>query len=476
MADTVVSFFRLAQLSVLAIAVSAATLLSAQAQVAQNDEADLVFQQAVEAYEAGDYGMASRRFQIVVNSYPINTKTTASWAMAGKALYQVGDYEGAADLLSEFVALYPTSKYAPEARTLVAYSQEYIDVLNKSNITKIGVLLPLEGDSRSLTQAMFDGIRLAVDEFNSVPGRNNSKARIIFRESASDAIVTTRSVRDLAEQGVSIIIGPLYSSEALTAASVAENVRVPLLAPLATDEEVSEGREYVFQANPTISMRGRLMARFAVSGLRHKRFGVIAEFDNQVSEKMAEGFQDEVLRLGGEIDFVELLPGSNAWFRLKDRFIPDSLLNIDAIYMPIAGGSASTLVKGALDSFDRIGVPVRLLGNKEYHNLPSKSQASAYHTVYTTDFMLNPEDPSMAIFDQRYEALRESEPTTLSYVGYDVTRFTLQQLLGEKDGRKALERSGYYQGLGIRIDFQGGNVNEALYYLRYRNNQVELVR
>lgn len=444
-------------------------------QVTTNEEANLIFQQAVEAYDDGDFGMAARRFQLVINSYELNSRTTAAWVMAGKALYQAGDYQEAADLLSEFVNIYPQSRYVQEARTLLAYARDYAGALDDSDVLQIGVLLPLDEGARALTQAMFDGIRFAIDDFNSLPG-STEKVRLVFRPSGSDAIKTTRSVRELADSGVSVIIGPLYSSEALTAADVAERSRVPLIAPLATDEEVSEGRDFVYQANPTIALRGRLMARFAMTGLRHKRFGVIAEFDNQVSEKMAEGFQDEVLRNGAEIDFVELLPGPNDWFRLKQRFIPDSLLNIDAIYVPIAGGSAQTLVKGALDSFDRIGMPVRLLGNKEYHDLPSKSQASTYHTVYTSDFHLDPANPSVLQFNSRYEAMNEAEPTTLTYVGYDVTRFLLQQLVRERDAQKALEESGFYQGLGIRIDFQGQNVNQALYYLRYRNNQVELVR
>ena len=150
---------------------------------------------------------------------------------------------------------------------------------------------------------------MAVEEFNTNPGSSGTQVRMVFRESSTDAIKTTRSVRELADQDVSLFIGPLYSAEALTAAAVAEEEQVVMIAPLATDEEVSQDREYVYQANPTITMRGRLMARLAVTGLRHERFGIIAEFDNAVSEKMAEGFQDEILELGGEIDFVDLLPG-----------------------------------------------------------------------------------------------------------------------------------------------------------------------
>ena len=475
MADATVSVLRFVRFLVLIPLIVVGLSVPATAQVIPNDEANLIFEQALEAYDEGDFGMAARRFELVVNSYDVHSRTTAAWVMAGKAHYQAGDYEQAVDLLAEFVALYPNSTYVQEARTVLAYSSEYVETLSNTEIVQVGVLLPLDEGDRTLTQAMFDGIRYAVDEFNGLGG-STEKARLVFRPSGRDAIETTRSVRELADAGVSVIIGPLYSSEALTAAAVAEQSEVVLVAPLATDEEVSAGRSFVYQANPTISMRGRLMARFAMEGLRHDRFGVIAEFDNQVSEKMAEGFQDEVLRSGAEIDFVELLPGPNDWFRLKQRFIPDSLLNIDAIYMPIAGGSAQTLVKGALDSFDRIGIPVRLLGNKEYHNLPSKTQASTYHTVYTTDFHLDPDNQSVAQFNNLFEAATESEPTTLTYVGYDVTRFLLLQLLGERDTRKALERSGFYQGLGIRIDFQGENVNQALYYLRYRNNQVELVR
>ena len=33
-----------------------------------------------------------------------------------------------------------------------------------------------------------------------------------------------------------------------------------------------------------------------------------------------------------------------------------------------------------------------------------------------------------------------------------------------------------FQGLGLRIHFEGSNVNQALFYFRYRDNLLALIR
>jgi ABC-type branched-subunit amino acid transport system substrate-binding protein len=110
--------------------------------------------------------------------------------------------------------------------------------------------------------------------------------------------VLARAVERLIEQEVDVIIGPVFSDEAIEAGAVSEEYGVPFFAPLATDDRVSEGRQYVFQANPSLSIRGRQMARFAVEDMELETIGIAVSMDNPLSERMAERFQEESLMLG----------------------------------------------------------------------------------------------------------------------------------------------------------------------------------
>lgn len=438
-----------------------------------NEEASGVFEAGLAAFDRGDFERASSLFSDCFRRYPLHSLTTAAMVMNGKSLYRLRRYAAARSAMESFVRDYASSSYVEEAVRIISYSTE---ILQYNKIFTMGVLLPASGDDISLSSALLNGVRLAVDEHNSDGTDVNLKVKIVFRESFPDASSTRQAVRELQDEGAELIVGPLYSDEAEVAAQVAEELGVVLVAPLATDDTITRNRRFTFQANPSIAMRGRLMAQFAINALRLGTFAIVAEQSSTIGDEMASGFEDEILRLGGSIEISDRLPGSNYWFKLNERYSSDALANVDAIYLPVTGGNAQTLAKGALDSIDRLNIQIRVLGNKEWHNLSSALQASQYDAVYTTDYNVE-ESRQVDDFRRAYEANFRSKPNSLSFIGYDVSRYVLLQLLAQ-DGpiQSAIANSNYYQGLAIRIDFGGGNINQAMSYFRYRNGQIDKLR
>lgn len=456
----------------------------AQEPVQQIADAELVFEQAVQAFEEGDYGMAYRRFRMVYSTYPLNRKTTAAMLMAGKALYRDGQYEDAVEVLNDLVSRYPTSGYLDEARRVIEFAQQLQDAeTSRGGVHNLGIVLPLQGEDATLTQALFTGIRIAIEEHNTL---NDESVRMLFRDSRGESQRAAEAVSELADLGVEVIVGPLYSDEAQAAAQAAERARVVLIPPLANDESVSDGREFVFQANPTISTHGRLMARFAIQSMIMNEFGIVAGRDRDaISERMAEGFQDEALLQGTDVRFYELLESTGDWAQLGDRIGNDTLQSVDAIYFPMAGGDVVTRIDAVFSSLYRAGAErVRVLGNTEWHDLPNPNEASRYGATYTNDFYIDETDASVQSFSERFSEVtgRAPEPSStigrLAFTAYDVTRFVLSQLASSSSRplHERMRRAPAYQGLGIRIDFRNGNVNEALYYLRYQDGQSVLVR
>lgn len=473
---------------VLAFALLAVFATSAVAQqpVPTIEDAEIVFDQGIEAFEEGDYGMAYRRFRLVYRTYEVNRKTTAAMLMAGKSLYRDGQYDQAAALLQELIDRYPTSSYLDEAQAVRELALHELDRgRQQMNVRELGIVLPLQDDDATLTQALFTGVRIAVDEHN----RLNPEApiRMVFRDTNADASQAADAVTNLAQAGAEAIIGPLYSREAMAAARTAEQNRVVLVPPLANDEAVSDERNYVFQANPTITARGRLMAQFAMRGLLLDEFGIIAERDrDQISERMAEGFQEEIMLQGGMVYYYELLESRSDWRRLSEIIGADTLSRATAVYMPISGGQSVERIDAALTSLDRMDLAgqVRVLGNTEWHGLPNPAKASRYETTYTNDFYVDEEDGSVEAFMQAFEEIigRQPDPEEtigrLAFTGYDVARFLIAQMIRETNMElwERIRTAPMYQGLGIRIDFSGSNVNHALYYFRYRDGTATLIR
>lgn len=506
------------------------------------DDAETLFNQGLDAFQDGNYEQAHRRFQRVLD-YPVNQRSTAALLMAGRALYRMEAYEEATDVLRTLIERYPESRYRSDAQQVLDYIQQgdAPEQPRMDNAIRLGVALPL-GTNSTLTQALFNGVRLAVEERNGVErrlvpvdttyytvqdtiaqGDDSSSAvvqtrdtmrvervvdtvrgvpderpvQMFFRDTGNDPEKARAAVDSLVNfDRVDAIIGPIYSREVRAAGSEAEQSGTVLIAPLATDGDIAHDRRYVFQANPPIRTRGEIMARFAVRSLLADTLGVIYEAGNAIGSQMAEGFRRALEQEEATLVFSEELSNPRMWSRLPEHLesdsllTPDSLRGTDAIYFPISGRNAAGRIQDALTGLERLhrapyGLRARALGNSEWHNLAIEQQASQFNTIYTNDFYADQSRSEVREFVRRYRLLTGETPDEigvsaqrLAYTGYDVASFLLNQLEQSSDASlwERLRNSSRYEGLGTRIDFQGGNVNRTMFIHRYRNGASELIR
>ncbi|GAB5519810.1 MAG: ABC transporter substrate-binding protein [Rhodothermales bacterium] len=465
--------------------------LTAHAQVVEDDpvprlpEAELVFDQALEAFNGADYGMSFRRFWLVVRSYPLNRKTSAAWLMAARSLYRNGEYDRAAELLDQFEDELPTSRYLVDVRLLRGRVDAQQRLTQQQNqVVQLGILLPMRGQASNLSQAMFNGIRLAVEEHNA--NSPASPVRMIFR-AADDP---RAGVRQLNEAGADAIIGPLFTDDAEAAAREAEMQQVPLLPPVASGDDVAQdGRLYTFQINPSFSDLGRMMADFAANSLRLESFGIVTQTveGNPSSIEMADGFETALRNRGVEVGFVQRLETPGEWFTLVEDLGAAQLSSVEALYMPLplTSDRASSRLAGAiLNQLDEAGLTTRILGNTEWADLPFNFQLGDRLATYPRTYHVDVSRPEVQRFQARYRELasRDLDPSDdfgrLAFTGYDVARYLIQQ--AEQAPGRALESvmlsAPRYDGLSIRIDFAGSTLNQGAYYFRYRGADVELLR
>lgn len=466
---------------VLALVVVLGMVPSAAAQVTAGsvpviEEAESIFRQGVDAYEAGDYGMAYRRLRLVIDGHEFNRVTTAAEAMAIKALYRQGRYEHTVELADSFLRRYGTSRYVDEVRRVRGFaSEQQREQERRLPTIQLGVVLPMTG-ANPVTQSLFNGIRIAVDAHNRTSG-DVRPVRMIFRDSHNDPTTAREAVADLARENVDVIIGPIFSDEAKAAADEAERRGVTLITPLATDEDVAAGRRYVFQANPPLSARGRFMARQAMrDGLT--RFGVAARLHDQVAEQMAEGFQDELLQRGIEVAFYELVESNAAWAEIEHLVGADTLAQVEAVYVALAGTNSTSQAQSLLRGLSEAGSQPMILGSDGWHDLPPRDELSRYQTTYATDFYVDSRSDGVRRFDDAFRDFAGVAPDRPAYTGYDVTTYVLSRRLDNPraDLHDILHHDISYQGLGTRIDFSNGNVNQALYVFGYRDGRLELLR
>jgi len=516
--------------------------------IPSNSDAELMFQQGVSAFEQGDYAKAAERFRLV-NDYALNRRTTAALVMQGKALLRTGRYQETVDVLETLLNQYSQTSYRTEAERILKVARKRLkESGTRIDTLRIGVALPMTDTYVSLSQALFNGLRLAVDEHNGLerryvpppglkadsfdvaktvrahgdslaeadgrmtvttntdtvrvdsmqvvtrqPRRPDWVAKMYFRQTDGTPNGARAAVDSLVQfHNVDVIVGPLDSRTARAAGAVAERARTLFVAPLATDESVSAGKDYVFQTNPTISQRGRIMARFVSEGLLTERVSIIYERGASFSERMTEGFRDEAERRELTVPFTLRLDTPRDWSRLPeaieaDSTITDSLFaQTEAFYLPVTGNNASGKIQDVLTGVGRLNTEARILGNSSWHDLTVKKEASKFTATYTNDFSVDRKRPEVKRFIRRYRLLTGKTPDALSspseqrlaYTGYDVMHFLLTALTPSATAPEPadLRASSPFDGLGMRIDFQEGNVNQIMFIHRYRNNKIERLR
>ncbi len=449
---------------------------AAQAQptpVPRDAEAESTFEQAVEAYRAGDFGMAFRRFRLVVRDHPLNEKTTAALAMAAKARFREGAPSDAADLARDLVRNYPRSRYVPEMQALLARVQGQGPAVRP--VVDVGVALPLVAETAGLTQAFFNGLRLAADEANA-EGQAGPRMRLVFQNTHNTATGAAAAVAAL--RSTAVVVGPLFSDEAIAAGDAAAQSGTVLVAPLATDERVSAGHPTVFQANVPLNARGPVLAQYATGTMGLRRFGVVYEGEvGGTSERLARGFADAVQRSGGTVAFVTAL--TSGWSGLVTRIGADALAGVDALYLPVSGNNAEVDVRAALSALDRAGAHVTVLGDAEWHNrAAARALGPAFRVTYTNDFSFDPADADVQRFAGAYRAAFGDDVLGASFTtqrlaatGYSLGRFLASRVASQNLAR-VLTAAGTYEGVGVRFNFAGGGVNRALYVQQYTNDGI----
>ena len=179
--------------------------------------------------------------------------------------------------------------------------------IDKGNLVRIGVLLPLqktnsvENREKKIVNEVLEGIQLAVSDYEerTIPGQVSLELDI--QDSKRDSAAIQSIISGWGEDNSIIgIVGPVFSSETMAAAAAAQERGIPIITPTATDEGISAIGPNVFQANSTNGAKGKTLAQYAVNVLHAKTIAVLGSAVQSASTQ-ADSFIAEVKRLGATI-------------------------------------------------------------------------------------------------------------------------------------------------------------------------------
>ncbi|MBC2696629.1 MAG: ABC transporter substrate-binding protein [Desulfobacteraceae bacterium] len=220
---------------------------------------------------------------------------------AGMLMYLYGlkkaeekQYDDAAMMLSDFTDRFPGHNYAKQAKNIMA------ELSTKSIYSRsIGCLLPLSGYYKAFGGRALKGIELALGQFCSQGDLPSIK--IIIKDTCSDPDVAVNAVKELFEEHVAAIIGPIFTAE--SAALEAQSRGIPIVT-ITQKDNISDTGDYVFRNFFTPKMQVETIVSYAIEELELKNFAILYPNENY-GKVFMNLFWDEVMAYDGKVVGVE---------------------------------------------------------------------------------------------------------------------------------------------------------------------------
>jgi branched-chain amino acid transport system substrate-binding protein len=340
----------------------------------------------------------------------------------------------------------------------------------------LGCLLPLSGQLSGIGFRVQRGMELAA---------KGAPVELVFRDTQADPGTAASLTRDLTQdESVLVILGPLSSSVAQSAADAAQGLSMPLIA-LSQKDGLTQTGAWIFQAFMTPRQQVRALVRQALSR-DIKRFAILYP-DSSYGRTFLQNYQAELAAQGcepaaeafyspGSQEFGTALASLAGSLKLQPGgapvatalFIPDDAPTVAAI----AGSLTGTPLKGA-----------QLLGTNLLHHtkIPEAQLQALQGIIFPDAFCTTDPNPEVQKFIATYTQQYGEKPDYLAAQGYVVVRVMAQVV----ESHQALSRMALPQQLLTLKNipdlpwFQGFNPQReeeaALYLLTLTSGGIQMV-
>jgi branched-chain amino acid transport system substrate-binding protein len=172
---------------------------------------------------------------------------------------------------------------------------------------RIGLLAPFSGPNAATAgQATLNSANLAIAEINEaggllVGGRHYLVELVPEDDGGTRETAVAAAQRLINQENVVAIIGPPYSGTTLAVAPIANEARIPLITPTATNPDITPGLPYVFRATFDDTFQAIALAHFISQGLAANHVAVLYDVSNDYSRGLAETFHHAFSERQGEI-------------------------------------------------------------------------------------------------------------------------------------------------------------------------------
>lgn len=294
-------------------------------------------------------------------------------------------------------------------------------VKEKTDVIKIGVNAELTGPVSSFGVSSTNGMKLAVKQINAAGGINGKKLELVLADNKSEPSEAAVAFTKLVTQDkVVAVLGPLISSTSLACTKIAQEHKIPMLTPSATNPVVTFNNgqvlDYVFRSCFIDDFMGSIMANFALESLNVKSAVILVDSSSDFSKGLAVVFEETFTANGGKILGKEAFLAKDTDF--KATLTKIKALNPEVIFIPANYQEVGMIIKQAREleiDIPFVGVDAwdspklfEIAGNEALNN-----------TYYPGHFSPDDTDPAVQKFVQEYKEEYGQVPDTQAVLGYD---------------------------------------------------------
>jgi ABC-type branched-chain amino acid transport systems, periplasmic component len=322
-----------------------------------------------------------------------------------------------------------------------------------SDTIKIGVNMEMTGNGASYGADGYDGVKLAVKEFNDKGGFEGKKIELVLADNKSESAESVLAAEKLMQSNVVAVIGPTTSSNAIAASQVYEANKVPGMGPTTTNPRVTVDdkgnvRQYTFRATFIDPFQGEVMAKFAIESMGVKTAAIYVDNSSDYSKGLAQFFEEAFTKAGGQVVIKEAYLQKDTDY--KATLTKIKAANPDVIFIPGLYQEVGLIVKQARE----LDITVPLLGGDCWDSDKLVEIAGASNlngTFFSTFYFAEDQDPKVVSFVEAYKKEYNRVPGAYAVLSYDGTNMVLE----------ALQRAGSADPVKIQaelakmVDFDG---------------------
>jgi branched-chain amino acid transport system substrate-binding protein len=347
----------------------------------------------------------------------------------------------------------------------------------ESTAIKVGEYASLTGKDATFGQSSHKGAVMAFEEINAAGGVLGKKLELISEDNQSKSGESATVAKKLiAREKVVALLGEVASTRSLEVAPIAQNAKIPMIAPAATNPAVTETGDYIFRVCFIDPFQGTVMAKFAADELKVKKVAILTSVSNAYSVGLANFFRETFTKGGGTVAVEQKYSEGDKDFRAQLTAIKAA--DVEGVFVPGYYTEAALIVRQARD----LGLTVPFFGGDgwESEKLLEIGGAALNGCYYSTHFSPENKEQNVATFVQKFKARWKSEsPDAFAALGYDAAYVLVDAIkrAGTTEGpklRDALAATKNFVGAsGVTTIDQHRNATKGATIIAIKNGKLE---